>query len=120
MFVTGTYEAEFLVCRREKLYFRKDSEKGDFPHIYTTLESRIGIEKRMFFQFLFLTFAAVLEEVWFKWGYNSIQLFGGGHIAKGALLLLAALFNWGLIAYCICRVRRHYKKIAEIKKSANN
>lgn len=46
MFVTGTYEAEFICCANGKLYFRKAEEKGDFPPIYTSLESRIAAEKK--------------------------------------------------------------------------
>lgn len=120
MFVKDTYGAEYVCCSGGKVYFRKAVSEEDFPPVYTTSESRLNIEKRMFWQFLLLTLAAVLEEVWFKWGYNSIQLFGGGHIAEGALFLLAALFNFGLIAYCIYSARRHYKKIAEIKRSLKN
>lgn len=48
MFVTGTYEAEFICCANGKLYFRKAEEKGDFPPIYTSLESRIAAEKKRF------------------------------------------------------------------------
>ena len=48
MFVTGTYEAEFICCANSKLYFRKAEEKGDFPPIYTSLESRIAAEKKRF------------------------------------------------------------------------
>lgn len=46
MFVTGTYEAEFIGCANGKLYFRKAEEKGDFPPIYTNLDSRIAAEKK--------------------------------------------------------------------------
>lgn len=50
MFVTGTYEAEFICCANGKLYFRKAADKGDFPPIYTSLESRIAAEKKQLLQ----------------------------------------------------------------------
>lgn len=50
MFVTGTYEAEFICCANGKLYFRKAEEKGDFPPIYTSLDSRIAAEKKQLLQ----------------------------------------------------------------------
>ena len=50
MFVTGTYEAEFVCCANGKLYFRKAEEKGNFPPIYTSLESRIAAEKKQIFR----------------------------------------------------------------------
>ena len=47
-FVTETYNCEFVCISAGKIYFRKDAEKGDFPPVYTDLESRIGAEKKQF------------------------------------------------------------------------
>ncbi|MDE6709206.1 MAG: DUF2812 domain-containing protein, partial [Oscillospiraceae bacterium] len=40
-FVTETYNCEFVFISAGKIYFRKAKESGDFPPVYTDLESRI-------------------------------------------------------------------------------
>ena len=47
-FVTETYNCEFVFISAGKIYFRKDVEKGDFPPVYTDLDSRIKAEKKQF------------------------------------------------------------------------
>lgn len=47
-FVTDTYGCEFVCISAGKVYFRKDADKGDFPPVYTDIESRIGAEKKQF------------------------------------------------------------------------
>ena len=115
MFVTSTYEAEFLVCRREKVYFRKAEENGDFPPIYTSLESRIAAEKKWFRNYLILAMTCVFTELWWRWGYNSIQILRAGFAVSGICFLPAAVANIYLIVYCVVRAFRHYKKINELK-----
>ncbi|MBD5141857.1 MAG: DUF2812 domain-containing protein [Ruminococcus sp.] len=47
-FVTETYNCEFVFISAGKIYFRKEVEKGDFPPVYTDLDSRIKAEKKQF------------------------------------------------------------------------
>lgn len=47
-FVTETYNCSFVCISAGKIYFRKDAEKGDFPPVYTDLESRLAAEKKLF------------------------------------------------------------------------
>lgn len=116
MFVTSTYEAEFLVCRREKVYFRKAEEKGDFPPIYTTAESRLSVEKRKFRQFIILALLFVFDIVMY-----CTPLGAALNLAVNSpsvwLKLIAFTVATVFLVYCIVMAYRHYKKIAEIKKN---
>ncbi|MCM1329139.1 MAG: DUF2812 domain-containing protein [Ruminococcus sp.] len=47
-FVTETYGCELALISGGRLYFRKEAETGDFPPVYTDLESRIEAEKKIF------------------------------------------------------------------------
>ncbi len=47
-FVTETYNCEFVCIANGKIYFRKAAESGEFPPVYTDLDSRIGAEKKLF------------------------------------------------------------------------
>lgn len=47
-FVTETYNCEFVCVGGGKIYFRKAAESGDFPPVYTDLNSRIEAEKKLF------------------------------------------------------------------------
>ncbi|MCM1382757.1 MAG: DUF2812 domain-containing protein, partial [Muribaculaceae bacterium] len=106
MFVKDTYGAEYVCCSGGKVYFRKAIGEGDFPPVYTTDESRLNIEKRKFWQFVFLIGAVVAEEVCLKWTYYAVLFLFGGHIGEGALFLLAAAADWGIGAYCVYSLRR--------------
>lgn len=44
-FVTETYGCEFVCIANGKVYFRKGAEEGDFPPVYTDIDSRIKAEK---------------------------------------------------------------------------
>lgn len=47
-FVTDTYGCDFVCLAGGKIYFRKAAERGDFPPVYTDLESRIAVEEKLF------------------------------------------------------------------------
>ena len=116
MFVTGTYEAEFICCANGRLYFRKAEEKGDFPPIYTSLDSRIAAEKKWFLKYLILTLTCIFTEIYFGYGYYGVMMLRKGITIAGICFLLAAIFNMYLIVHCAVRAFNHYKKIKELKK----
>lgn len=109
MFVTGTYGAEFICCANGRLYFKKAEESGDFPPIYTSLESRIAAEKVQINQYspiliIILFYALVIGIMIADKDYESFW----GAVSIGAffayLLLTAAM------------VLRHIFKIRSLKK----
>ncbi|MBD5141858.1 MAG: DUF2812 domain-containing protein [Ruminococcus sp.] len=116
MFVTGTYEAEFVCCANGKIYFRKAAEKGDFPPIYTSPDSRISAEKKWFLKYLILTLTCIFTEIYFGYGYYGVMMLRKGITIAGICFLLAAIFNMYLIVHCAVRAFNHYKKIKELKK----
>lgn len=109
MFVTGTYEAEFICCANGKLYFRKAEEKGDFPPIYTSLESRIAAEKNQIKRYLpiliiILFYALLFVIMIIDKDYESFW----GAVSIGAFLCYVLLTS--------ALILRHIFKIRSLKK----
>lgn len=116
MFVTGTYEAEFICCANGKLYFRKAADKGDFPPVYTSLDSRIAAEKSWFWRYFILTLTFIFTEIWWGYGYYGTLLLRKGITVAGICFLIAAAFNLYLMLNCAVKAFNHRKKISELKK----
>lgn len=114
MFVTSTYNAEYVCCLGGKVYFRKSEESGEFPPVYTDLESKLSAEKTKFGAFtstaiLFIMDISMLRPAVMSainYRYTSDIIFS---IIAGVLCL-------SLFIYCFIRACRHYKKIRDIKK----
>ncbi len=99
MFVTGTYEAEFICCANGKLYFRKAADKGEFPPVYTSLESRIIAEKNQIKRYSLILIIALIYALVFGsmlidesyemdfWGGMSISIFFVLLLLMGIMLL---------------------------------
>lgn len=116
MFVTGTYGAEYVCCTRARVYFRKAADKGDFPPVYTSLESRIAAEKRRFWRYFILTLTCIFTEICWGYGYYGTLLLRKGLTIAGIGFLIAAAFNLYLMMNCAVKAFNHRKKISELKK----
>ena len=116
MFVTGTYEAEYVCCARARVYFRKAADKGDFPPVYTSLDSRITAEKSWFWRYFILTLTFIFTEIWWGYGYYGTLLLRKGITVAGICFLTAAAFNLYLMLNCAVKAFNHRKKISELKK----
>ncbi|MDE5742647.1 MAG: DUF2812 domain-containing protein [Oscillospiraceae bacterium] len=111
MFVTGTYEAEFICCANGKLYFRKAADKGDFPPIYTSLDSRVAAEKKRLWKTVPMLIIILIESV---------------YIGTGAAVTASGeMFKLSVVCSAICilcfipilaMVLRHVLKIRSLKK----
>lgn len=111
MFVTGTYGADFICCSGGKLYFRKEEKSGDFPPIYTSLDSRIAAEKKQ----LWRTLPALLLFL-FDFLYIGSDVVGERDLGRLSFILIL-ISNIGLL-YCLLMSCRHVRKISELKKRA--
>lgn len=115
MFVKGTYGAEYVCCARGKVYFRKAEEKGDFPPVYTSAESRLAIEKKKFYQSVIfaLIFITVIPLHCTPFGATLYHaMISPSFWLKAIAFMIATV----CIVSCITEACHHYKKIAEIKK----
>lgn len=114
MFVTGTYGAEYVLCRHGKLYFRKAADEGDLPPIYTSPESRLAAEKKKLAQYIAFAFCLFLSALW---GMDGFGLFMRLSFYSPYFWLqaLAALIFLVCFACCLKGAYTHYKKIKEIK-----
>lgn len=113
MFVTGTYEAEFICCANGKLYFRKAADKGDFPPIYTSLDSRIAAEKKRILRMLPLLLIVLID-----FFYIGIDLINGSNIIK----LSTICFAISILCFIpiLTMIIRHILKIRSLKRLENN
>lgn len=109
MFVTGTYEAEYVCWANGKVYFRKAADSGEFPPIYTSLDSRIAAEKKQ----LWRTLPALLLFL-FDFLYIGSDVVGEGDLGRLSFILIF-ISNIGLL-YCLLISYRHVRKISKLKK----
>ncbi len=116
MFVTGTYGAEYVMCRHGKVYFRKAADEGKFPPIYTTAESRLSVEKRIFWQWVVLAMLFVFD-IFMYCTPSGAVIYLSLNSPRIWLKILAVTAILAGLAYCIYKARWHYKKIREIKNS---
>lgn len=115
MFVKETYGAEYVCCARGKVYFRKAEEKGDFPPVYTSAESRLSIEKKKFYQSVTFTFIFIIDILMCctpRGAALYLAMSSPSFWLKAAAFVIAS----ACIVSCIREACRHYKKIAEIKE----
>ena len=115
-FVTETYDCEFVCIANGKVYFRKAADKGDFPPVYTGLDSRITAEKSWFWRYFILTLTFIFTEIWWGYGYYGTLLLRKGITVAGICFLIAAAFNLYLMLNCAVKAFNHRKKISELKK----
>ncbi|MDE7302599.1 MAG: DUF2812 domain-containing protein [Oscillospiraceae bacterium] len=109
MFVTGTYKAEYVCWANGKVYFRKAADSGEFPPIYTSLDSRIAAEKKQLWRTL-----PVLLLFLFDFLFIVSDVVGEGDLGRLSFILIF-ISNIGLL-YCLLMSCRHVRKIFELKK----
>lgn len=115
MFVTSTYKAEYVCYLNGRVYFRKSAESGEFPPIYTDMESRIAVEKRRFGACAGLTAVFLFDTVLWGTGLPS-YLNEENRIAAAVYLSIILLICLTGFSLCLAKAGKHYKKISEIKK----
>lgn len=111
MFVTDTYGAEFICCSGGKLYFRKAEESGDFPPVYTSLDSRISAEKKQLWRLLPLIIIIMTDLF-----YIGRDLINGSNILKLSTVCFA--FSLVFSVPVITGIFRHISKIRSLKRLA--
>lgn len=118
MFVTGTYEAEFICCANGKLYFRKAADKGDFPPIYTSIDSRIAAEKKRLLQNIPSLIIIIIYAVYIF--YAVISSFAEDNVDMKKLSTVCFV----MIILCLIPIPvtiiRHALKIRSLKKLDEN
>ena len=115
-FVTSTYKADYVCYMNGKVYFRKSAESGEFPPIYTDLESRLSSETKRFGYFITLTMVFIFEIVHLSFGTNILSGISNGSL--GAIIYYGIMFVLclSIIIPCFINACRHYKKMQDIKK----
>ena len=114
MFVTGTYGAEYVMCRHGKVYFRKAADEGDFPPVYTSPESRLAAEKKKLLQdvvFFILFFADIIWTI----DLDGLAMYLALRSKLFLVKIAAALICVVCAAVCVRGAYIHCKKIREIK-----
>lgn len=118
MFVTGTYEAEFICCANGKLYFRKAEDKGDFPPIYTSIDSRIAAEKKRLLQNIPSLIIILIYAVYIF--YVVLSSFAENNVDMKRLSIVCFV----MIILCLIPIPvtiiRHALKIRSLKKLDEN
>lgn len=113
-FVNETYNAECIFYTGNKIYFRKAEEDGDFPRIYTNIESRLEAEKKQVRRVLYPVFLFLCSMI-----YSISALLDKKNIV--ITIFLAALCSicvFGLV-FCIIRLIGHLKKFSALKAVQN-
>lgn len=106
-FVTETYDCAFVCIANNRIYFRKDAEKGDFPPVYTDLESRIEAEKKQIWKTLSLVILFLC---------NFIYIISRLIISKNVFAIALVACWIVLILILASRICRHLQKISLLKK----
>lgn len=122
-FVTDTYGCDFVCLAGGKIYFRKAAERGDFPPVYTDLESRIEAEKKLFYQMLVkvMSFIILLNITIF----NCVNAFHSDSVLSfwGFIISFAAFAAAAIGVFCVVFFALialgHRKKIKELKNMRN-
>ena len=117
-FVTETYNCEFVCISNGKIYFRKAKDSGDFPPVYTDLDSRIGAEKKLFGKMVSYACGVFIviniSCLNFYNAFNSDTIFG----RMGFIYSIIA-FPCGIICmvWFIYAALKHSSKIKELNKA---
>ncbi len=115
-FVTGTYGCEFVCIAGGKVYFRKTADSGDFPPVYTDLESRIAAEKKRFYLYIvravtFIVLINIAAPNCFN-AFHSDNLFGRMAFIFSIVAIIAGIV---CIVYSVFFAVCHRRKIKELK-----
>ncbi len=88
LFVTSSCGAEYIGYANGKVYFRKASEQGDFPPLYSDMQGRIDREKKVLWQQLGFSFVFLIGFIFC--GYTSLEQISAGRMDASAVMELAA------------------------------
>ncbi|MDE5742646.1 MAG: DUF2812 domain-containing protein [Oscillospiraceae bacterium] len=116
-FVTETYGCEFVCLANGKVYFRKAAENGDFPPVYTDLNSRIEAEKKFFWKTVSCSFCAF--PIMCICGLNIYNTFDSDTVfgRMGFVFSIIALFCAVIdVVWFIPAALQKRKKIKELEK----
>lgn len=117
-FVTETYGCEFVCIANGKVYFRKSADKGDFPPVYTDINSRIVAEKKMFGKMVGYACGAVpimcICGLNLYNTFNSDTVFGRMGFIFSIIAIVCAVFD--AVWFFTAAVQR-YKKIKELENN---
>lgn len=119
-FVTETYNCEFVCIANGKIYFRKAKESGDFPPVYTDLDSRIEAEKKLFGKMA--GYACGAFTILCICGFNFYNTFNSDTIfGRMGFIYSIIAFPCGIIcmAWFISAALQHRGKIKELEKNPN-
>lgn len=117
-FVTETYGCEFVCLANGKVYFRKSADKGDFPPVYTDINSRIEAEKKIFGKMVGYACGAVpimcICGLNLYNTFNSDTVFGRMGFIFSIIAIVCAVFD--AVWFFTAAVQR-YKKIKELENN---
>lgn len=121
-FVTETYGCEFVCIANGKVYFRKDAEEGDFPPVYTDIDSRIEAEKKASAK---LTgYACGAFPIMCIFGYNlynichseTVSVFGRAGFVFSMVALVCAIMDMGWFIPLALKRRKKIKELEKIRE----
>ena len=117
-FVTETYNCEFVCIANGKIYFRKAAESGDFPPVYTDLDSRIGAEKKLFGKMVGYACGAFIiiniNVLNFYNTFNSETIFGRAGFICSIIAIVCGIICMAIFIYAALQ---HNSKIKELNKA---
>ena len=117
-FVTETYNCEFVCIANGKIYFRKAKDSGDFPPVYTDLDSRIGAEKKLLGKMAGYACGAFIiiniSGLNFYNTFNSDTIFGRMGFIFSTIAIVCGII---CMAMFISAALQHRSKIKELNKT---
>lgn len=117
-FVTETYNCEFVCIANGKIYFRKAKDSGDFPPVYTDLDSRIEAEKKLFGKMVgYVCGGFVIMNICALNVYNTFNsdtIFGRAGFVCSIIAIVCGII---CMAMFISAALQHHSKINELNKT---
>ncbi len=115
LFVTSSCGAEYIGYANGKVYFRKAAENGDFPPLYSDVQSRIDRENiilhmQLVFAFIFFFFFLLS-------GWYGLEMIRGGRWGVAAAIELAAAALEAVLVggygFCAFKTARRIRKMKQ-------
>ena len=117
-FVTETYNCEFVCIAKGKIYFRKAKDSGDFPPVYTDLDSRIEAEKKLFGKMVGYACGVFtilcISGLNFYNTFNSDTVFGRTGFICSTIAIVCGII---CMAWFIYAALQRHRKIKELNKT---
>lgn len=120
-FVKDTYGAECVLFTGVRIYFRKAEEDGDFPSIYTNIESRSTAEKNEIRRSFYTVFLGTCSLIYASGTLAAknipAETVGEKILAVCGMVVIPVALP--IITFGVARIVRHYRKISVLKKVRN-